>query len=237
MNNVSVPQVLITGANGFIGKHLVKYLSAHSRWQPVAASRAACDFTGIEMRLIDSDLSPESYQQAVAGCEVVVHTAARAHVLKEAAQEPSALYRQVNVTMTRHLALAAIKAGVKRFIFISSAGVHGRESQCPFTEMDTPLPATDYARSKLEAEQVLLELAKGSDMEITILRLPLVYGPGVKGNFLAMLKMLSLRVPLPLGSISSRRSLLYVNNLVDFIVRSLDHPAAANEIFLLSDAE
>ncbi|HEY7883535.1 MAG TPA: NAD-dependent epimerase/dehydratase family protein, partial [Cellvibrionaceae bacterium] len=161
--------------------------------------------------------------------------AARAHIQQETAEDPVALYRQVNVSMTKHLAKAAINAGVKRFIFISSAGVHGRESKKPFTEQDPPAPDTDYTRSKLEAEQILFALAKGTNMQVTILRLPLVYGAEVKGNFLSMLHILEKNIPLPLGSINNKRSLLYIDNLLDFIVRCLDHPAVENEIFLLAD--
>jgi nucleoside-diphosphate-sugar epimerase len=173
------------------------------------------------------------------GQDVVIHTAARAHVMEDEVADALAEYRRVNVDGTLNLARQAAAAGVKRFIFISSIKVNGEQTPLgqPFTADDTPAPEDAYGISKWEAEQGLLQLASETDMEVVIIRPPLVYGPGVKGNFANMIKLVSKGLPLPLGAIHNQRSLVALDNLVDLIVTCIDHPAAANQVFLAGDGQ
>lgn len=172
------------------------------------------------------------------GIDVVVHTAARAHVMKEEETDPAAIYHLVNVSLTERLARAAAEAGVKRFVFISTVKVNGEVTfGKPFTENDQPRPQDDYSRSKLSAEQVLMSIAKETRMEVVIIRPPLVYGPGVKGNLANMMQWLGTGIPLPLGRINNLRSLLALDNLVGFILLCIKHPKASNEVFLISDGK
>jgi nucleoside-diphosphate-sugar epimerase len=178
------------------------------------------------------------WRPALAGVDAVVHLAARAHVLHETSAEAFALYRAVNTLGTLALAEAAAAAGVGRFVFVSSVRVHGaRTTGAPFTEA-SPLAGEDpYGRSKAEAEAGLAQLACGTRLEPVVLRPPLVYGAEARGNFARLVKLVASGIPLPLGAVHNRRSLLYVGNLVDAIVRSLDHPEAAGQTFLVSDGE
>jgi nucleoside-diphosphate-sugar epimerase len=169
--------------------------------------------------------------------QVVIHAAARAHVMKDEVADPLSEYRRVNVDGTLNLARQAAAAGVKRFIFISSIGVNGNSNIRPFTENDTPNPAECYARSKWEAEQGLWEIHRDSGMEVVIIRPPLVYGRGAPGNFGSLIRWVEKGVPLPLGAVKNQRSLVSLDNLVDLIIACLDHPAAANEVFLAGDGE
>jgi nucleoside-diphosphate-sugar epimerase len=166
----------------------------------------------------------------------VVHLAARTHVIRDTAAEPRAEYRRLNVEGTRTLAHAAQTAGVRRFIFLSSIKVNGEATTVrPFTENDTPQPEDAYGISKWEAELALR--AAAASMETVVLRPPLLYGPGVKGNFLRLMRAIERGVPLPLGSIHNRRSVLSLGNLVDAMIVCLDHPAAAGQTYLLADDE
>jgi len=176
---------------------------------------------------------------ALAGVEVIIHTAARVHVMKDKAINPLIEFRTTNVTGTLTLARQAAQVGVKRFIFISSIKVNGEGTLlgCPYTADDAPAPVDPYGISKMEAEQGLKALAAETGMEVVIIRPVLVYGPGVKANFRSMMHWLNKGVLLPLGAINNRRSLVAINNLVDLIVTCIDHPAAANQIFLVSDGE
>ena len=168
--------------------------------------------------------------------EVVIHCAARAHILNDKSVDPIAEFRNINVNGTLNLARQAIEAGIRRFIFISSIGVNGAQtSNAPFTELSEPLPHADYALSKLEAEQGLRELVKGTGMELVIVRPPLVYASHAPGNFQRLLKLVSIGLPLPFASVRNQRSMIALENLVDFITHCIDHPAAANELFLISD--
>ncbi|WP_339615033.1 NAD-dependent epimerase/dehydratase family protein [uncultured Gilvimarinus sp.] len=227
-------KVLITGANGFIGGHLRAGLLREGGYQVVAGVRQPVNDDEI---LVSEDLSVEQWGERLHAVDTVVHAAARAHVLQESEADPKHLYNQINIEMTRALALAASLAGVRRFIFISSIGVNGVTNTAPFKETDRPAPSGAYACSKYHAEQALWEIAASSAMEIVILRLPLVYGPGVKANFHAMLRWIDSHIPLPLGSVRNKRSLLGVDNLVSFIELAVRHPAAANQLFLLADGE
>jgi nucleoside-diphosphate-sugar epimerase len=179
------------------------------------------------------------WAEALANEQVVIHTAARAHIMKDEVPDPLAEYRKVNLEGTLNLARQAAQAGVKRFIFISSIKVNGEQTPLgkPFTPEDTPAPEDPYGISKYEAEQGLQQLAQETGMEVVIIRPPLVYGPGVKGNFASMVRLVEKGIPLPLGAIHNKRSLVALDNLVDLIITCIDHPAAANQVFLAGDGE
>lgn len=171
--------------------------------------------------------------------DVVIHCAARAHIMKDEMADPLAEYRKVNVDGSMNLARQALEAGLRRFIYISSVKVNGESTngRLPFTEKDIPAPEDAYGISKLEAEQALIELTKNSGMDLVIIRPPLVYGPGVKANFLSLIKLSSIPIALPFGLVHNKRSMVFVGNLVDFICACIEHPSAANEVFLVSDGE
>ncbi|MFP4080718.1 MAG: UDP-glucose 4-epimerase family protein [Ectothiorhodospira sp.] len=174
----------------------------------------------------------------MAGTDVVVHTAARAHVMADAITDPLSEYQRVNVDGTRALARQAAEQGVRRFVFISSVKVNGERTVpgAPFSSDDEPSPEDAYGVSKFEAEQALREIGAETSMEVVIIRPPLVYGPGVKGNFASMMRWVKKGVPLPLGAVNNRRSLVALDNLVDLVTTCIDHPAA-NGVFLVSDGE
>ncbi|AEY02316.1 NAD-dependent epimerase/dehydratase [Oceanimonas sp. GK1] len=159
--------------------------------------------------------------------------------MKDEVADPLAEYRKVNVEGTLNLARQAAVAGLKRFIFISSIKVNGEQTLLgkPFTADDAAAPEDAYGMSKWEAEQGLRQLAAETGMEVVIIRPPLVYGPGVKGNFASMIKLVEKGLPLPLGAIHNRRSLVALDNLVDLIITCIDHPGAANQVFLAGDGE
>lgn len=186
------------------------------------------------------DLEPSSdWSVALEEISTVVHCAARVHVMTDTAADPLTEFRRVNVQGTLNLARQAAAFGVQRFVFISSIKVNGEATKLdqPFTADDEPAPLDPYGISKMEAEQGLRKIAAETDMEVVIIRPPLVYGPGVKANFQAMMRWLARGIPLPLGAIHNRRSLVALDNLVDLIVTCVDHPAAANQTFLVSDGE
>lgn len=234
-------RVLVTGATGFVGSALVEHLSkdcsivlrGSSRKMPVGVSGVSCEYVLIEDVGKDTD-----WLHALSQVDTVVHLAARAHVLKESAANPLIEFRQVNVEGALALARQSIENGVKRFIFISSIGVNGAvTSGAPFTELSPPLPHADYAQSKFEAEQALKELVKNSGMELVIIRPPLVYAAHAPGNFSRLLKLVSIGIPMPFGSVNNCRTMVALDNLVDFIITCIKHPAAADEIFLVSDSQ
>jgi len=176
---------------------------------------------------------------AVRGAEVVIHTAARVHVMKDGAQDPLSEFRRMNVEGSLNLALQAAEAGVRRFVFVSSIKVNGERALVnqPFTAENIPAPIDPYGVSKHETEQGLHRLATETGMEVVVIRPPLVYGPGVKANFRALMRAVAGGIPLPLGAIDNRRSMVALDNLVDLIITCIKHPAAANETFLVSDGE
>lgn len=228
-------RVLVTGASGFVGAPLSKHLRDIG-CDVVAATRAAI----LQSSVAVGDLHGSTdWSDALAGCGAVVHTAARVHVMREAASDSLREFRVVNVEASVNLARQAAAAGVRRFVFLSTAKVHGESSKPghPFSPDDMPAPEDAYALSKLEAELAIREVCLKTDMELVVIRPPLVYGPGVRGNFGTMVRWIKRGVPLPLGSISNRRSLLALENLIDFVVICLEHPAAANQVFLVSDNE
>lgn len=191
---------------------------------------------GYCLRLVISTL--QLIELPLKNTTVVVHCAARAHVMDDKEAEPLTLYREVNTAGTVNLAKQAIDSGVKRFIFISSIKVNGEGTLvgCPFKTEDNHAPEDDYGLSKSEAEKQLVALAKDSSMEVVIIRPTIVYGPGVKANFASLMRLVSKGIPLPFGSITqNKRSLVSINNLVDLIVTCIDHPKAANQVFLVSD--
>lgn len=194
-----------------------------------------CQYSGRARRFSYSLVADCRLVEAVSGCEAVVHLAARAHVLHETADDPLTQFMLVNAEATRVLALASRAAGVRRFVFVSSIAVHGPMQGGPLRETDIPRPQSDYGRSKLAAERHLQDIVDGSPMDLTILRPPLVYGPGVGARFLQLIKWSESGLPLPLGGINNARSLLSVQNLSDAIAHCIENSASAGETFLVAD--
>ena len=241
MNNALMPSVLVTGASGFVGRALTSFLvsSGHS---VRAASRQPllhAHVGGFESVMTGDLDQATDWTIALNGIDSVVHLAARVHVMQDHAVDPLAEFRRVNVLGTLQLARQAVDAGVRRFVFISSVKVNGEGTPTarPYTADDVPAPMDAYGVSKLEAEQGLLALAASTGLEVVIIRPVLVYGPGVRANFLKMMQWLDRGLPLPLGAIDNRRSLVSVNNLVSLILLCLEHPDAVNQVFLASDGE
>ncbi len=234
-------RVLLTGATGFVGREVLERISALVNLELIAAVREpVLGFPEHVMRHMVGGLETDTdWRKALEGVEVVIHSAARVHAMHDTSADPLAEFRRVNVDGTLNLARQAAEADVRRLIFISSIKVNGEGTELgkPYTAEDVPAPVDPYGISKLEAEQGLLELAGETGMEVTIIRPVLVYGPGVKANFHSMMNWLSKRVPLPLGAIHNKRSMVALDNLVDLIVTCIDHPAAANQVFLVSDGE
>tara|TARA_Y100001949_G_scaffold168132_1_gene166501 strand:- start:4781 stop:5719 length:939 start_codon:yes stop_codon:yes gene_type:complete len=230
-----MPKVMLTGANGFVGSALISRLASRSDVRVISAVRNG--ELGADRIAVGDIHGRTDFTEALAQVDVVIHAAARAHIMRDEVSDPLAEYRKVNVEGTLNLAHQAIDAGVRRFIFLSSIKVNGEATVNgkKFSAHDLPAPEDAYGVSKLEAEQGLLKLSAESGMEVVIIRPPLVYGPGVKGNFASMIKLVDKGMPLPLGAIHNKRSLVGINNLVDLINRCMDHPAAANQIFLAGD--
>jgi len=229
--------ILLTGASGFLGGRILRFLEAKPDLNLTAAVRRRVEIPATHILEVQGLDDNTDWSAALTGQQVVIHTAARAHIMKDEVADPLAEYRRVNVDGTLNLARQAAAAGVKRFIFISSIGVNGNINTRPFTEDDTPNPAELYAQSKWEAELGLWEIQRESGMELVIIRPPLVYGPNAPGNFGSLMRWVEKGIPLPLGAIHNQRSLVAVDNLVDLIITCIDHPAAANQVFLAGDGQ
>lgn len=236
--NMKQQRVLLTGATGFVGSAVQQRLLADGHYDLTIAVRRALSTSSAVRSVQVADLTAETdWAEALQGVDVVIHAAARAHIMRDEVADPLAEYRKVNVEGTLSLARQAAAAGVKRFVFVSSIGVNGNLNTKPFTADDEPRPAELYAQSKWEAEQGLWEIAKETGLEIVMIRPPLVYGPNAPGNFGSLVRWISKGVPLPLGAVHNKRSLVALDNLVDLIVTCLAHPAAANQVFLAGDGE
>lgn len=224
--------VLVTGSNGFLGSALISELRVRNLTCVGAVRRKALKF---ECEVGDINGSTD-WTQALNGVETIVHCAARAHVMNDTSEDPLTAYRIVNVEGTRNLVTQAKEAGVKRFIFISSIKVNGDVSKGQgFSAFDSPNFSDPYGQSKFEAEEVLKEVVCGTEMELIIIRPPLVYGPGVKGNFALLINLVRKNIPLPFGAINNSRSLVAIDNLVDLVIKCIIHPHLAFELFLVSD--
>lgn len=231
-------RILLTGAGGFVGLHLFAELKRRAGFEVIGLCRRPppVDRPGL---MVMGDLQETDLSGWCEGSDVLIHAAARAHVIKDEAAEPLEAYRRVNVDGTLRLARQAASVGVKRFIFISSIKVNGESTPlgCPYQAHDRPAPEDPYGISKLEAEQGLTRLAAETGMEVVIIRPPLVYGPGAKGNFALMVQLINKGLPLPFGAIHNQRSLVGIDNLKDLIIRCIDHPAAANQVFMAGDGQ
>lgn len=234
-------RVLVTGASGFVGRALLERMSTMDAFELVAALRRPGPTLpkGVVSTPVSELDSGTSWHAALSGVDVVIHAAARVHVMLDEAADPLSEFRRVNVEGTLNLGRQAAASGVRRFIFISSIKVNGEQTRpgVPYTADDVPAPVDPYGVSKMEAELGLRALAEESGMEVVIIRPVLVYGPGVKANFLSMMRWLSKGLPLPLGAIQNMRSLVALDNLVDLIVTCVGNPSAANQVFLVSDGE
>lgn len=227
-------KILVTGSSGFVGQAL----TAHLRKCGYTVIGAVRHNPRPEEVMVGEIKEDTDWSFALNGCDAVIHTAALIHQTNNRDENPLTQLRQVNLSGTLQLAHQARAAGIKRLIFISTAKVYGEEGERPYIETDTPSPKDAYAISKWEAEQKLSALSQEDGMEVVIIRPPLVYGPGVKGNFKSLMDWVRKGLPLPLGAIDNRRSLIALDNLVDFITLCADReksPRAANEIFLISD--
>jgi nucleoside-diphosphate-sugar epimerase len=226
-------KIAITGANGFVGHALLNALLAQGKWHILAITRRPLK---LDTALVENHCTA-AQNPDLKGVDVLIHLAARVHVMNEKSADPLAAFRQVNVQGTLQLATAAAQAGVRRFVFISTAKVNGESTipGKPFSEEDAANPQDAYSVSKWEAEQELMAIARDTGMEVVIIRPPLVYGPSVKANFAALMRAVQRGIPLPLGAVRNARSLVGLDNLVDFITVCMSHPAAANQNFLVSD--
>jgi nucleoside-diphosphate-sugar epimerase len=232
-------RVLVTGATGFVGGALCARLLDHKFEVNAALRSVAHVLTGVTCTQVGAIDDQTDWHQALVNVQAVVHLAARVHVMNEQAVNPMVEFRRVNVLGTLNLARQAVCAGVRRFVFVSSVKVNGEftEPGQAFLESDPPNPQDAYGLSKLEAEQGLRQLALETGLEVVIIRPPLIYGPGVKANFDALLRAVQRGWPLPLGAVRNRRSLVALDNLTDFIMTTCIHPLAANQTFFVSDGQ
>ncbi len=230
---------LVTGANGFVGKYLCAELLRQGHFVRAAVRSACPPIDAAEMAFVGAIDGEINWNSALRGVDVVIHLAARVHVMKDTAADPLAEFLRVNMQGTANLAYQAAAAGVRRLVYVSSVKVNGEyttESQ-PFTEADEPNPQDAYATSKWRAEQALPRIARESGLEFVIVRPPLVYGASVKGNLIRLLKAVDRGIPLPLASVRNKRSLIYLGNLVDALILCAVHPDAAGKTYLVSDGE
>ena len=229
-------KILITGVTGFVGKSLIPALLAAGHQVRCAVTHKV-DELKAEQILVERLECQKDWSEALSGIEIVIHLAARVHIMKEHSKSVLEDYCKVNSTATKNLAEQAAQHQVKRFIFLSSIKVNGELTATgqPFTEHSPPKPQDPYGVSKLLAEQSLAEINQRSSMETVILRTPLIYGAGVKANFLKMMTLVNKGLPLPFGKVDNRRSFIYIDNLISAILAVLESPAAANQLYLLAD--
>ncbi|MCG7991334.1 MAG: SDR family oxidoreductase [Candidatus Thiodiazotropha lotti] len=231
-------KILVTGANGFVGTHLCPYL-VDQGYSVRAALRSRQTEWPVGEQTVVGDISADSdWQQALQSVDSVIHLAGRAHVMRESRDDPLSLFRQVNVAGSLRLAEQAVAAGVRRFVYLSSIKVNGESSSVrPLAADDPARPEDAYGQSKWEAEQALRDCLADRDTELVIVRPVLVYGAGVKGNLQSLVRWIRKGVPLPLAGVDNRRSLVGIDNLLDFLQLCIEHPAAAGEAFLVADGE
>jgi nucleoside-diphosphate-sugar epimerase len=229
-------KIVVTGATGFVGRHLIPALIQAGHVVRCAVSQKV-DGLAAEQVLIRRIEDQTDWSQVLEGIDVVIHLAARVHVMNDKSASPLDEFCKINSTATQNLAEQAAKMGVKRFIFLSSIKVNGEctHKGVPFTEMCPPTPEDPYGQSKLLAEQLLVTISHNTGMEVVILRPPLIYGPNVKANFLKMMGLVNKGLPLPFASIDNKRTFVYVENLVSAIACVIENPNAANQVFLVSD--
>lgn len=229
-------KLALTGSSGFVGGTLMRRLLDNGTELLTIGHRAG---QGIQVTY-DTLTSTDDVSRQLSQCDALVHAGARVHVMNEVHQSPLLIYREVNVQKTLYLAQKAASCGIRRFVFVSSVKVNGESTEAthPFTAHQAPAPLDPYGISKMEAEEGLRQIAQETGMEVVIVRPPLVYGPGVKANFAALMRAVQRGLPLPLGAVThNRRSLVALDNLVDLLINCTDHPAAANQTFLVSDGE
>lgn len=230
--------VAITGATGFVGRSLCRAMLEND-WKVrgvIRSEKHGADLPADVETVRVPSIGPDTdWSRALNGVDAVVHLAARVHVMNETAADPITEFREVNVHGSERLARMAAQAGVRRFVFISSVKVNGEGGDITYTEKGPPAPEDAYGISKLEAELVLQKIAAGTGLEVVILRPPLIYGPGVKANFLRMVEVVERGFPIPLASIHNHRSFIYLENMVHAIVTCVEHPDAAGQTYLVSD--
>ena len=229
---------LVTGASGFLGRHVAAHLLARGhRVRGLVRPGGAAPAEGVEAVAAEGLHDRAGIARAVRGADTVVHLAARVHVMRDAAADPLAEFRRVNVEGTRTVLEEAIRAGARRFLFVSSVKALGEGGERPWTDDTPPAPVDPYGISKLEAERLVRQGADAAGVHAPVLRLPLVYGPGVRANFLRLMEMVHRGVPLPFGAVRNRRSLAFSGNVAAAVQAALESPAAGRETFLFSDGE
>ncbi|PCN59666.1 NAD-dependent epimerase/dehydratase family protein [Acinetobacter sp. YT-02] len=230
-------KVLLTGSNGFLGQYLSQFLAEKGN-SVLAHTRKAQTFDHPNIRNINFDLNDNLDNIDLNQIEVIIHCAGRAHVMNETAESPLEAYRQTNVQGTLNLAQKAVQSGVKRFIYLSSIKVNGEQTTTQAFHPNDDVHTDDpYGLSKYEAEQALLALSQRSGLEVVIIRPVLIYGPNVKANFKSMVNLASKKLPLPIGCLDNKRSMVSVYNLADLIYTCMTHPNANREVFLASDQD
>ena len=230
-------KILITGSNGFLGQYLCQFL-AEKNYSILAQTRKAQTFALPNISNINFDLNDNLHNIDLSQVEVIIHCAGRAHIMNETSTSPLDAYRQTNVQGTLNLAKKAVQSGVKRFIYLSSIKVNGEQTTNePFKSSDLVNTDDPYGLSKYEAEQELLKLSKETGLEVVIIRPVLIYGPNVKANFKSMVGLANKKIPLPIGCLDNKRSMVSLYNLVDLIHVCMTHPKAKNEVFLASDQD
>ena len=234
-----LPKVLITGSSGFVGQYLSQYLQGNNVHVIDTYRKLPATVTSDSQHFAVGSIDAHTqWQPALENVDVIIHLAARVHVMQETHTDPLSAFRAVNTEGTLNLAKQAVTAGVKRFVYLSTIKVNGEQTfEVPFNADDSSNPQDPYAVSKFEAEQQLMELGEKTGIEIVIIRPPLVYGPGVKGNFKRLIGLISKSIPLPFSRINNSRSLVSLQNLCSLINVCLTHPKAVKEVFLVSDGD